>query len=201
MCYDAPMKNGQSSAANLAHLIADVAHTAKGQTRADKATPYIRHPERVAQLVDEWLRAGVDAGLSVEREVALDAAYLHDVLEDTRVTRDDLLRYGVSARAVEVVIRLTKTNRADEPEDAAYYRGVAADDTARFVKAADRCANLEDALTEVRAGRTPRRWARYVERTYSDVVPMYASLPPLRQELVRRLRALERAQEAPAPQE
>ena len=44
-----------------AYRIAFVAHGAVGQMRADGVTRYIEHPCRVAQLVDEFLRA-TDAG-------------------------------------------------------------------------------------------------------------------------------------------
>ncbi len=54
-----------------------------GQTRADKTTPYISHPVAVAQMLYN------DFG--VRDVTTLAAALLHDVLEDTKTTRLDLV--------------------------------------------------------------------------------------------------------------
>ncbi len=71
--------------------IATKAH--KGQT--DKAgAPYIFHPIRVA------LRCST----SKEKTVAL----LHDVIEDTSVTPDDLLSEGFPPEIVDAVLSVTK---------------------------------------------------------------------------------------------
>jgi (p)ppGpp synthase/HD superfamily hydrolase len=53
-----------------------------GQTRSDK-TAYIAHPERVAKSVMQFKKShNIDALMS--------AAYLHDTIEDTNTTKDDL---------------------------------------------------------------------------------------------------------------
>jgi hypothetical protein len=59
------------------------------------------------------------------------------------------------------------------------------------VKCADRCSNLEDSLGEVQATRSLKRWRRYVEKTTTDVLPMYVTLPFLRAQLVTRLEAID----------
>ncbi len=154
-----------------AERVAFIAHTACGQYRADGVTRYIEHPRKVADYVSSYnakrgeLSASVEG--SVDRRVA---AYLHDVLEDTKLTREDLLSLG-------------------------NYQAIAENDDALVVKCFDRCANLEDALAEllVPEPSTPRRWANYVEKTYRDVLPMYASLPILRSHLATRLAAIEAA--------
>jgi (p)ppGpp synthase/HD superfamily hydrolase len=116
----------------------------------------------------------------------------HDVVEDTRVTLADLRAWHVDARTVELVDLLTKKNAPDEPETEEYYQDIAHDDTAVLVKFCDRAANLEDVLSEVKRGNV-RRWKAYVDRTYTDVLPMYVSLPALRAELEARLKAIEDA--------
>ena len=173
----------------LAHRIAFVAHAACGQTRADGVTPYIRHPERVALLTrefNEYLPGHRD-----DREVA---AYLHDILEDTNLTRDHLLELGISDNQLDIVERLTK-KRPNEPATEEYYRRIAESNDALVVKCADRCANLEDATAELnaRVPRAPRRWARYAQKTVAGVLPLYAKLPELREELEKRLERLEKA--------
>ena len=53
-----------------------------GQTRSDK-TAYIAHPERVAKSVIQFKKShNIDALMS--------AAYLHDTIEDTNTTKEDL---------------------------------------------------------------------------------------------------------------
>ena len=88
--------------------------------------PYIRHPIRVAERVE-----GDDA-----RVVAL----LHDVLEDTDMTREDLRRAGVDGQLLEALELLTRTAGQ---EYADYVAAVADNDLARAVKLADVADNLE----------------------------------------------------------
>jgi len=179
-----------------AYRIAFVAHGAVGQMRADGVTRYIEHPCRVAQLVDEFLRAPDAGGRVVTISSADDcrvAAYLHDVLEDTKLRADDLRSLGITETQLDIVLRLTKPD--DGPAPAAYYAGIAQSDAALVVKCADRASNLEDALAELLAEepKAPGRWARYVEKTARDLIPLYASWPVLQRELASRLAKIEEA--------
>ncbi|MFJ8219041.1 MULTISPECIES: HD domain-containing protein [Bacillus cereus group] len=75
----------------IAHEIAKTAHA--GQV--DKAgIDYIKHPETVASFVN-----------TIEEKVT---AYLHDVLEDTEITANDLLSAGIPHNVVEAVQVLKK---------------------------------------------------------------------------------------------
>jgi (p)ppGpp synthase/HD superfamily hydrolase len=103
--------------------LAAAAH--KGQK--DKAgQPYILHPQRVAEQ------------LETDEEKAV--AWLHDVLEDTRVTEEDLRDALFSERIIEAVVALT---RKDDHEGDAYYRRVAHNDLATKVKKADIADNMD----------------------------------------------------------
>lgn len=73
-------------------------HHHDGQLRRGNSDPYFNHVKRVAEAV-----AKMDG--SVE---AIAAAYLHDVVEDTDVTLDDLLKVGFPQRAVTLVDLLTR---------------------------------------------------------------------------------------------
>lgn len=76
-----------------AQAIAILAHT--GQY--DKAgKPYIEHVERVASMVDDT------------DTYALLVAYLHDVLEDSDITAEDLAKWGMPALVIEAVLVMTK---------------------------------------------------------------------------------------------
>ncbi|WP_104104653.1 HD domain-containing protein [Arthrobacter sp. 08Y14] len=113
--------------------VATLAH--KGQV--DKAgSPYIGHPGRVAGHVTR--HAAVE-----DVEAAQAVAWLHDVVEDTPVTLDDLARQ-FPADVVAAVDAMTK--RAEEDRDA-YYRRVRANRIARAVKQADLDDNTDPART------------------------------------------------------
>lgn len=76
----------------LAEKIATKAHD--GQFRWDKITPYITHPTAVAEALDgDELKA---------------VAWLHDVLEDTELTAQDLVEAGIPRKIVQYVLMLTK---------------------------------------------------------------------------------------------
>jgi (p)ppGpp synthase/HD superfamily hydrolase len=64
-----------------ARVFATAAHAAVGQKRKYTNTPYIEHPAAVAEIV----RA------VPHTEAMLAAAWLHDVVEDTKVTHADLV--------------------------------------------------------------------------------------------------------------
>lgn len=69
--------------------------------QVDKAgRPYVEHLARVAAIL---VRTFPDASPS-----EIEAAWLHDVLEDTNARPIDLLREGISDAAIDIVQELTK---------------------------------------------------------------------------------------------
>lgn len=116
-----------------ARRIAERAH--EGQDKI--GAPYIQHPEMVADLVQR-LPAFVTADADTQQD-AIVAAWLHDVIEDTPITVDDLLSSGVPVRAVDAVVALTRTD-AVAPDD--YYAAISAKPVALLVKTADLASNL-----------------------------------------------------------
>lgn len=81
----------------LAEAIATKAH--EGQT--DKAgAPYIDHPRAVAAMVKDVTDTLMDSIVQV--------AWLHDVVEDTDVTLDDLRAAGFSSAVVDAVDSVTR---------------------------------------------------------------------------------------------
>ncbi|QEO14944.1 hypothetical protein FLP10_11340 [Agromyces intestinalis] len=104
----------------LAKGIAFVAH--HGQVDRMGAA-YIDHPARLAERFDD------DA-----EPIGAAVAWLHDVLERTDLTADDLLEAGVVPAVVEVVQLLT---RSAELSDDAYYARIGRHPLARRVKLAD----------------------------------------------------------------
>ena len=100
----------------------------KGQKRAGGAD-YITHPLEVARRLK-------DALYPIEYAIT---GVLHDVLEDTDATEEDILRLG-GEEVLKAVKLLTKTEGYNMQT---YMAGIASNDIARMVKSADRIHNLE----------------------------------------------------------
>jgi (p)ppGpp synthase/HD superfamily hydrolase len=112
-----------------ADLLAELAH--RGQV--DKAgNPYINHSRTVARIL-------ADHGHS---DPVIIAGLLHDVVEDTTLTLDDLLEFGFSEPVVRAVDSVTK--RAGETY-MDLIRRAAADPIGRLVKLADNQTNSDPA--------------------------------------------------------
>lgn len=104
----------------MAAALASIAH--RGQI--DKiGAAYIDHPARVAERFD-WLGEPVHHC----------AAWLHDVVEDSDITEQDLLDAGILPATVDVVALLTRRN---DVSDGDYYARIKANPIARAVKLAD----------------------------------------------------------------
>lgn len=86
-------------------------------------------------------------------EMAEAAGYLHDILEDTPVTWDDLSAAGIPAPVISAVMRVTKGKHESYE---AFIWSVSTDPLARMVKLADNWVNLmgldgiEDEVTRER---------------------------------------------------
>lgn len=139
------------------------------QRRKGNGEPYINHPLRVAHHAE---RCGLSA-------VAIAAALLHDVVEDTPVTFEDLRR-AFPEPVVHMVDLLTKWWPDDAPaevkaaEKPRYYgtllaeRGEAID-----VKLLDRADNLLDMAAMLPKA---RGWAeRYLKKTRREFEPVLAA--------------------------
>lgn len=119
----------------MARALAHIAH--RGQV--DKAgEPYIEHPTRVVGLLVN----------PTNKEIAV--AWLHDVLEDSDMTPEDLHEAGIDGAVIASVVTLTRVS-GQTPFD--YYDPIRYDYIARRVKLADikdntnveRLARLDDA--------------------------------------------------------
>ncbi|WP_065962426.1 HD domain-containing protein [Curtobacterium sp. UCD-KPL2560] len=132
----------------IARAIAHIAHI--GQT--DKAgNPYIEHPARVAQRLS--------AEGNSENVVA--AGWLHDVLEDSPATRDDLHAAGVDWLVINMVELVTRTPDVT-PED--YYAAIGRHGGATSIKLADIADNTDPSrlalLDDATIARLTRKYAK-----------------------------------------
>ena len=112
----------------IAHAIAEKAHAGQFRRLPD-GRPYIEHCKDVAALMPTWELKTV--------------AILHDIIEDTETTADDLLKAGIPAVIVEAVVAMTKPDDTKDYGD--YIRTqVRRNDLAKKVKLADNYVNLKD---------------------------------------------------------
>lgn len=125
----------------LAREIAIKAH----QGQLDKADqPYITHPEFVAsQVTGDETKA---------------VAWLHDVVEDTSVTFNDLRAAGLSEAVIAGVDAITKRENEDYET---YLERVAANPLARAVKLADLTHNMDTSRLKEITDKTRERLEKY----------------------------------------
>ncbi|MNS91214.1 Bifunctional (p)ppGpp synthase/hydrolase relA [compost metagenome] len=135
------------------------------QMRKTGDEPYINHPLRVSHMA-------VRAGLGAE---AVAAALLHDVVEDTERSLDDIR--AVFPERVTLLVHLLTQWWADDAPAAEknlgkpkYYAAILAEPDAIDVKLLDRSDNL---WSMVRMLPSNRGWAeRYLRRTKEEITPV-----------------------------
>lgn len=99
----------------------------KHKNQTDKAgNPYILHPLHVMENVN-----------SKEGKIV---AILHDIIEDTDVTEDYLLKIRLSKRIVDAVVALTRSEDMDYQE---YIKNLSSNPLAKEVKLADLEHNMD----------------------------------------------------------
>lgn len=137
--------------ASLARAIEIAAEAHAGQQ--DKAgAPYISHPLRVAL---DFIRSGDE-----QRAIV---AVLHDVIEDSEITADDLRREGFSEAIVDAVVALT---RPDDEDYRDFVRRAGANEIARPVKIAD----LKDNIDRTRQAKLPETKRDEMLRKYESAL-------------------------------
>lgn len=133
---------------NLARQIAITAHA--GQFRRDRTTPYIKHPEAVANLVEPRLKP---------------IAWLHDVVEDTSVTLDDLKNYGFPQYIIDGVDLITHRKNVTNMD---YWRAITQNVDVVTVKRADIRVNLADKPTEQQREKYQRALKVFADAGFSS---------------------------------
>jgi len=139
------------------------------QFRRGSDTPYWVHLVRVAMELARWGETS---------PVLLQAALLHDTVEDTDTTMGEI-RTGFGPEVADLVDWLTAPEDADAQR--AYYARLQANAPleAQLLKLADRVDNLRSIQALVmRTGERYRRWAgAYLRRTVWQVLPLAAGAP------------------------
>jgi len=133
------------------------AHKHKDQRRKDaKASPYINHPIALAEVLH------TDGG--VKDPVVIAAALLHDTIEDTETTYDELRgAFGVEVADVVVEVTDVKFLAKESRKRLQVAKAGRASDRARLVKLADKICNLRDILASPPAGWSMERRQKYFD--------------------------------------
>jgi (p)ppGpp synthase/HD superfamily hydrolase len=128
----------------------------QGQTRSS-GEPYIGHPVRVAQIVQQYKQShNIDALIA--------AAYLHDTIEDTDTTQHalhDLFGGLVASLVQELTSDLEEIKRVGKQEYLAKKMAHDLSSYALVIKLADRLDNVKDITT----AKTPEWRQRYRAET------------------------------------
>jgi guanosine-3',5'-bis(diphosphate) 3'-pyrophosphohydrolase len=152
------MKSGpERDLALLLRALAFAAHKHRDQRRKDaEASPYINHPIALAEVLT------AEGGVT-DIEV-LAAALLHDTIEDTATTPQEL-REQFGERIAGMVEEVTDDKTLEKPERKRLQIEHAAglSDGAKLVKLADKICNLRDV-----AERPPAKWDLARRREYFE---------------------------------
>lgn len=142
-----------------AAVFAAVAH--RGTTRKGSRIPYLSHPMEAAAIVAEM----------TDDEELIAAAVLHDVVEDTEVTLEELSSY-FGERITHYVACETEDKRREFPAESTWmmrkqetitFLTEEADRNAKMLALADKLSNLRSISRDVR-GMGDRLWERFNQK-------------------------------------
>ena len=141
----------------LLRALAFAAHKHRDQRRKDvAASPYINHPIALADVL-------VNEG-GIEEVEVLCAALLHDTIEDTDTTRDEVAgAFGERVAAIVAEVTDDKTLATAERKEAQVEHAAHISREAKLVKLADKICNLRDVVAHPPAG-----WSLERRREYFD---------------------------------
>jgi len=155
--------------AQLLDALAFAAHKHRDQRRRDAhASPYINHPIELARVLS------VEGG--VTDVLTLVAALLHDTIEDTQTTHDELLaRFGKTVADVVAEVTDDTSLPKAERKRLQVVHAPQMSERAALVKLADKTCNLRDV-----ADNPPVGWSLERRREYFDwALQVVNGLPPV----------------------
>ncbi|HSQ01017.1 MAG TPA: HD domain-containing protein [Candidatus Dormibacteraeota bacterium] len=141
----------------LTRALAFAAHKHRDQRRKDaEASPYINHPIALAELLVH--EGGIDDPL------VLAAALLHDTLEDTETTLDELrAAFGAEIAGIVAEVSDDKSLEKQERKRRQIEHAPQLSARAQLVKLADKTCNLRDV-----ADHPPASWSLERRREYFE---------------------------------
>jgi guanosine-3',5'-bis(diphosphate) 3'-pyrophosphohydrolase len=141
----------------LLDALAFAAHKHRNQRRKDaEASPYINHPIALANVLAN--EGGVDD------DTVLSAAILHDTIEDTETSADELrCRFGEAITAIVLEVTDDKDLPKAERKRLQIEHAPHISHGAKLVKLADKICNLRDI-----AASPPAKWSLERKQAYFD---------------------------------
>jgi (p)ppGpp synthase/HD superfamily hydrolase len=112
----------------------------------DKYLPYEFHLRMVAHVCEKFIELipNLNDGETALRDTVLLAAYGHDLIEDTRVSYNDVKDIlGLEAADIIYAVTNEKGKNRKERANEKYYEGIRNTRGAVFVKLCDRIANVQ----------------------------------------------------------
>ena len=152
--------SGQTELVNSARLLKAVAFAAekhRGQRRkGEDASPYINHPVEVAEML---------ARIGGVRDVkVLTAAVLHDTIEDTKTTPDELeAEFGREVRALVQEVTDYRSLPKEERKRLQIEHAPHLSSSAKLLKVADKIANVRDVTDDPPSGWSTERRLAYLD--------------------------------------
>lgn len=174
---------------NLAKLLQAASFAAKKhryqKRKGDDAEPYVNHPLEVANLL-------ANVG-KVEDYDILCAAVLHDTIEDTETTKEELTElFGETVCGYVLEVTDDKTLSKAERKLKQIEHAPHLSSGAKHVKLADKISNITDVMNNPPAGWSKERRLEYInwgERVVAGLRGVNAGLENYFDETVRKARA------------
>ena len=150
------------TSADLLRAALFAAEKHRTQRRKDEAaSPYINHPLAVAEIM---------ARHGVSDPVALQAALLHDTIEDTEATADEVARlFGKEVADVVVEVSDDKSLPKEERKRLQVEHAPRLSVRAKLVKLGDKVCNVVDVASNPPAGWSVERRTEYLDWTEAVV--------------------------------
>lgn len=168
----------------MASLFAARKH--KDKKRKDGVTPYINHPLAVAELLS---RVG-----GVKDLATLSAAVLHDTVEDTETTPEELKSlFGKEVMGIVLEVTDDKNLPKAERKQRQIEGALSLSQPARLIRIADKITNVMELDTRVPLEWTPSRKREYLdwaERVISMIRGTHLALEELFDQVVAEKRRL-----------
>ena len=153
-------------------------HAAIGQLYDGQ--PYATHLEAVAALARQYQHLLPPQ----QQPVAVAAAYTHDLIEDCRLTYNDVkTELGAEVAEISYLLATPKGRSRAERHCDAYYQEMSTSEVATFVKLCDRLANVANSASQGASGRMLGLYQREHAHFGRFLRPAWPGLAPLWQVL------------------
>ena len=145
-------------------IFATLKHQGQKRKGSDES-PYIIHPLKVAKII-------MEIGGIYDKNI-ITAALLHDTIEDTKTTQEELVNlFGEQVTDIVLEVSDDKTLKKMERKRLQILHAPYLSYEAKVIKLADKLDNCRDILSSPPADWLPRRQQEYIQWSYDGVAIM-----------------------------